>query len=259
MILAIDVGNTHSVFGCIEKGEILHQARLTTDKKRTTYEYAANMQDMLSFFGVDAGGFEGAIISSVVGPVTETLVQAVKLVTGVDTMVVGKGLKTGLDIRIDDPGTVGADLVVGAVAALKMCKPPVIMVDMGTAPTIFVLDAKGRFIGGAIAPGLGISMNALSGGTAALPQVALTAPEKCISTNTVTCMQSGAIYGSAAMIDGMIDRMEEELGQKATVVATGGLAGCVTPLCKHEIIWDDDMLLDGLYILWEKNNKSRKK
>ena len=259
MILAVDVGNTHIVLGLIENGEICSVApRVATDTNKTEYEYAVLFRDVLSFAGVDTSNLEGAILSSVVLPLTTTLQSAIKLLTGKEPMVVGKGLKTGLDIRIDDPGTVGADLVVGAVAGLALCKPPMVLVDMGTATTITVVDAKGRFAGGAIVPGLWVSMNALSEGTSQLPSVSLEAPDKCIGTNTVACMQSGAIFGSAAMLDGMIDRIEAELGQSVSVIATGGLSGCVTPYCRREIRYEPDLLLKGLAVLWEKNRKDRR-
>lgn len=258
MILAVDVGNTHIVLGCIENGEIGHLARMTTDRKKTEHEYAVAMKEILAFGGVDAAGFEGAILSSVVGPVTGTLRRAIRLLTGCDSLVVGRGIRTGLDIRLDDPGQIGSDLVLGAVAALDRFQPPVILIDMGTATTISVLDAAGRFLGGAIVPGLGISMDALSSGTSLLPRVSLDPPEKCIGTNTVACMQAGAIFGTASMLDGMIQRVEEELGQKAVVLATGGLAPRVIPYCRREIEYDGDLLLRGLWILWEKNRRGRK-
>ena len=208
MILAIDTGNTNIVLGCIENRKIRAVARMATDVNKTDYEYAVGMKNILAFAGFQPESFEGAILSNVVWPLTSTLCRAVKLLTGLDTLVVGKGLKTGLDIRLDDPGQIGADLVVGAVAALHLHRPPLIVVDMGTATTISAVDAQGRFAGGAIVPGLRLSMESLSGNTSQLPRVSLDAPAKCIGTNTVACMQSGAIYGSAALLDGMIERME---------------------------------------------------
>ncbi len=259
MILAIDIGNTNIVLGLIEDGKIHSVApRLTTDLHKTDYEYAVAIENVLDFVGVDATEAEGAIISSVVWPLTSILQSAVRMLTGKTAFIVGAGLKTGLNIAIDDPGTVGADLVVGAVGALSLAAPPMIIIDMGTATTITVVGEGNRFMGGAILPGLRLSMEALSGGTSLLPNISLDAPSKCISTNTVECMQSGAIFGSAAMLDGMIERMEAELGRSATVIATGGLAGRVIPLCKREIIYEPDLLLKGLAVLWEKNRKDRR-
>ena len=257
MILAIDTGNTNVVLGLIENGEPRFLARLATDTNRTEHEYAVAMRDVLAFQGVDVSDLEGAILSSVVWPLNTTLRRAVELLIGKEPLVVGRGLKTGLDIRIDDPGQVGADLVVGAVAGLHLEKPPLILIDMGTATTVTAVDAAGRFVGGAILPGLRLSMKALSEGTSQLPRVYLEAPARCIGTNTVACMQSGAIFGTAAMLDGMIDRMEEELGGKAAVIATGGLAGCVVPHCRREIRYEPDLLLKGLAVLWEKNQPKK--
>ena len=256
MILAVDVGNTHIVLGCIESEEIRYIARLATDGKKTEYEYAVAMREVLTFGGVAAEeAFEGAILSSVVWPVTGTLRQAIRLLTGREALVVGKGLKTGLNIGIDDPAQLGSDLAVGAVAALHAHKPPLILIDMGTATTISVIDGRGRFLGGSIVPGVRLSVDALSSSTSQLPRVSLDAPPRCICSNTVACMQSGAVYGTAAMLDGMIDRIEEELGEKTTVVATGGLASSVTPFCRRAIECDGDLLLRGLAILWEKNKR----
>ena len=259
MILALDVGNTNIVLGLIENGKISSVApRIATDTTRTDYEYAIAIENVLDFVGVDSTEAEGAIISSVVWPLTSVLQRAVQMLTGKNALVVGAGIKTGLNICIDDPGQVGADLVVGAVGALALAEAPLIIIDMGTATTVTVVDEGNRFLGGAILPGLRLSMNALASGTSLLPQVSLEAPDKCIATNTVTCMQSGAIFGSASMLDGMIERMESELGKKAMVIATGGLAGCVTPLCKREIRYEPDLLLQGLAVLWEKNRRDRR-
>jgi type III pantothenate kinase len=255
MILAIDVGNTHIVLGCIEGDEIRHIARITTNLTQTEYEYAALMRQVLDLGGMPADAFEGAILSCVVPPLTETLCSAIRRITGRRALVVGAGLKTGLNILIDNPAQLGSDLVVGAVAALAAYPPPILIFDMGTATTISVLDAEGRFLGGAIVPGVGLSLTALVAATAQLPKVPLEAPRRCISTNTIDCMKSGAVFGAASMVDGMIDRMEEELGRKATLLATGGLAGRIAPHCRHEIVCDDDLLLRGLAILYQKNKR----
>ena len=259
MILAIDIGNTNIVLGLIEDGKISAVApRITTDLHKTDYEYAVAMENVLDFVGVDATEAEGTILSSVVWPLTSIVASAAKMLTGKTALVVGAGVKTGLNIAIDDPGTVGADLVVGAVGALTMAEAPLIIIDMDTATTITVVEEGNRFIGGAILPGLRLSMEALSGGTSQLPYISLDPPKKCISTNTVECMQSGAIFGSASMLDGMIERMEAELGKKTTVIATGGLAGRVTPYCRREIMYEPDLLMKGLAAIWDKNRKERR-
>lgn len=255
MILAIDVGNSHVVLGSIEEGKILNVIRIKTDPNDTWAEYAIKIEQLFDIFNFDRSRLEGAIISSVVPPVTAAITEAVKKITGKESLVVGPGIKTGLNLRIDDPSTVGADLVVGGVAAIACYGVPSIVLDLGTATTVTVIDKNRSFLGGAILPGVNLSFSALAAGTSLLPAISITAPEKVISTNTVDCMRSGAVFGTASMIDGMIDRMETELGEKCTVIATGGLAGYIVPYCRHEVLIDDDLLLKGLWTLWEKNTK----
>ena len=256
MLLAIDIGNSNVVIGCLnDKNETVSLFRMVTDLKKTEDEYAAGMQTILAHNGIDGSCFEGVIISSVVPPLTEIFRSAAKKLTGRHALVVGSGIKTGLNIQIEDPSTLGADLVAAAVAAIARFPQPIVIIDMGTATTMTVVDEGNRFIGGAIIPGVALSMSALSGGTSLLHKVPLEAPKKCISDTTTACMQSGAVYGSAAMLDGMIDRFEAELGKKATVVATGGIAGKIIPHCRHQIIYDEDLLLKGLHIIYKKNTK----
>lgn len=255
MILAVDVGNTNIVMGCIEDGKVLNIFRFQTEAGRTEMEYAIKLKQILELYNIDEKGFEGAIVSSVVPPVTGALTRAVNMLTGCRCLVVGPGIKTGVNVRIDDPGTLAGDLLVGSVAAIEYYGAPAIVLDMGTATTMVVVDKNKAFIGGAIIPGIKLSLNALANGTSLLPDISITAPKKCIATNTVDCMRSGAVYGNAAMIDGMIDRMERELGYECKVVATGGLAGTVTCHCSHDIICDDDLLLKGLWVIYQKNKK----
>lgn len=257
MILAVDVGNTNVVLGCIENGDILQTVRIRTESGATGAEYAIKISDLLHFMKVNADDLEGTIIASVVPPVTASIAEALEKLTGKKSMIVGPGMKTGLNVKIDDPGTLGADLAVGAVAAISAYSVPAIVVDMGTATTITVIDQKNAFRGGAILPGVKLSFSALASGTSLLPDIYIEKPEKCIGTNTVDCMRSGAILGTASMIDGMIDRMEEELGERCTLIATGGLASAVISCCRHEIICDDDLLLKGLWVLYRKNTVSR--
>ena len=185
--------------------------------------------------------------------VTRSLSEAVKMLTGVEPMVVGPGIRSDLTVRLDDPATLASDLLVAAVGALDVYEPPLILIDMGTATTVTVLDGEGAFRGGAIIPGVQLSLSALASHTSLLPAISLDAPPHAIGTNTVDCMKSGSILGAALLLDGMIDRMEAELGQKATVVATGGLAHCIVPICTHEILLNEDLLLYGLAVLYEKN------
>ncbi len=251
MILAIDVGNTNIVLGVMENEKIVFSGRLSTNINETDEEYAMKIHSFLRLHNLF--DIEGAIISSVVPALVGTLKKAVKLITGVNALVVGPGIKTGLSIEIDDPATLGADLVVGAVAAKEKYPHPTIIFDLGTATTGTVINAKGACIGGMIAAGVKSSINALSTGTAQLPQISITAPTKVIGTNTVDCMKSGAVIGAAVMLDGFVDRFEKELGQKATVVVTGGLGKSIVKNCTHEMIIDENLLLDGLRIIYYKN------
>ena len=253
MILAIDVGNTNIVLGCIDGGKILNVVRIHTDTRETEAEYTIKLKEIIYAYGMDIKAIDGAILSSVVPPVTEAIRRAVRQLTGLDCMVVGPGVRTGMNVRVDDPGTVAGDLIVGGVAAMHYYGTPAIVLDFGTATTATVIDRNGCFSGGAIMPGVKLSYGALAAGTSLLPEISITPPKKCIATNTVDCMRSGAVFGTAAMIDGLIDRMEEELGMKCTVVATGGLASSIVSCCRHEIVCDDDLLLKGMWYLYEKN------
>lgn len=256
MLLAIDIGNTNVVIGCLDKdNRTTALFRMVTDLKKTEDEYAAGMKAILDHNGVDCAGFEGAIICSVVPPMTEIFRIAVERITGCRALTVGAGIKTGLNIMIDDPASLGSDLVAASVAAMQEYPLPVIVLDMGTATTITVVDEGNKFLGGAIVPGVALSMSALSSGTSLLHKVPIEAPKKCISATTTECMQSGAIYGNAALLDGMIDRMQKELGKKTSIVATGGIAAKVVPHCSHEIVYDENLLLRGLGIIYRKNRK----
>ena len=256
MILTVDIGNSNIVLGGVQEDTIVFEARLRTEATKTSDQYCVDLKIMLDIYKVNPEDIEGCIISSVVPQVLNSFQTAVKKLTGKSSLVVGPGIKTGLDIRLENPGQTGADLVVGSVAALREHKPPLIIVDMGTATTMMVLDATGAFIGGSISPGVKISMDALTDRTALLPGLQLDQPKRAIGRNTIDCMRSGIMLGSACMLDGMVERMEEELGQKATVVVTGGIAKFVTPMCRTPVIYDKDLLLKGLAILYRDNVKN---
>ena len=255
MILTVDVGNSNIVLGGVREKEILFEARLRTDATKTSDEYCIDVKTILDVYGFCTADVEGAIIASVVPQVLNSMQTAIKKLTGKTALVVGPGLKTGLNIQIENPAQTGADLVVGAVAALREHKPPLILVDMGTATTITVLDKNGAFIGGCISPGVKISMDALTARTALLPGLQLDQPRKAIGRNTIDCMRSGLMLGAACMIDGMIERMEEELGYRTTVVATGGIAKFVIPMCRRPIIYDKDLISKGLAALYRENRR----
>ena len=253
MILAVDIGNSNIVRGGMEDMDIVFEARVRTDATKTSDEYCIDLKNILDIYGVGRNEIEGAIIASVVPQVLNSIKTAIKKLTGKNSLVVGPGLKTGLNIKVENPSQVGADLVVGAVAALRSFQPPMIVIDMGTATTMIVLDQTGAFSGGSISPGVKLSLDALTNGTALLPGLQLDAPRKAIGRNTIDCMRSGIMLAHACMIDGMVERMEEELGCKTTVVATGGIAKFVLPMCRTSILYDKDLLLKGLAILYREN------
>ena len=253
MILAIDIGNTNTVIGCCADGQVIFRERVSTNPTATVLEYAAMLKMAFDMNRADITAVDGAILSSVVPAVTLTMRDAVHKYLHLTPLVVGPGIKTGLRIHIDNPAQLGSDLVVDAVAGIHHYPLPQIIIDMGTATTVSVLDAEGGYRGGMILPGIGVSMNSLTSRTAQLPRISLDPPKRLIGKNTVECMQSGALYGNASCIDGMVDRIQEELGQEATIVATGGLAKRIIPLCRHRIELDDELLLRGLWIIYEKN------
>ena len=255
MLLAIDIGNTNIVIGCMDNGEIRFKARIATDRTRTSDQYGVEILSMLQAFGVQREDISDCIISSVVPPVFNSVRTGVCKVTGRQPMVVGPGLKTGLNIHVDVPSQVGSDRIVIAVAALAKYKAPLILMDMGTATTIEVVEPENVYMGGVIFPGVMVSLDALTSRAAQLPGISLDKPRNVIGKNTVDCMRSGMMYGTAAMIDGVVERIEEELGHRCTLVATGGMAQFITPLCRREIILEKDLLLNGLGILYEKNKR----
>lgn len=255
MILAVDVGNTNIVLGCLDKDRTYFVERLSTNRQKTELEYAIDIKNVLEIYKIAPGDLEGGIISSVVPQITGILRRSLEKLLHGSVKVVGPGLKTGLNIQMDNPGQLGSDLVVGAVAAIAEYPVPLIFVDMGTATTIAAVDEHKNYIGGAILPGVRTSLDSLVARAAQLSQVSLEPPKRKIGKNTMECLRSGIIYGNAACIDGMIDRFEEELGRKTTVIATGGMARVIVPQCRREIILDDDLLLKGLLVIYEKNRK----
>ncbi len=256
MLLAIDIGNTNIVLGGIDKEKIHFIARLYTEKRLSFDQYTIQIKNMLDIYNVNIEEINDCIISSVVPPVLDAIVKAVKTIIKKEPLIVGPGIKTGLNILMDNPAQLGSDLVVNSVACLNQFKPPLIIIDMGTATTISVIDKNKNYIGGCIIPGIKISLNALSNMAAQLPHISLDEPKSTFGTNTIDCMKSGIVFGSASMIDGMIERIEEDLGSKTTVVATGGIANHIIPFCKKDIIYDDDLLLKGLFVIYNKNQKN---
>ena len=256
MILTIDLSNSHISMGGVENGAVLFSCRLATEKNRTGDEYAVLMRLMLEPHIPDLSALEGSILSSVVPEMTPAIRQALRLVTGKAPTVVGPGIKTGLNIRLDDPSELGSDFVAAAVAAQASYPLPVVTVEMDTAMGIGVTDASGAYIGGVIAPGVMASTNALTRQASLLHNVLPKAPGHIICKRTDESVRSGIIYGAAAMLDGLLAGIDEELGQRAHVVVTGTWAEAVVPHCRREGIHiDRDLTHRGLWMIWQKNQK----
>ena len=254
MILTIDIGNTNIVLGGFLDEKLQFVARVATHATLTEDEYAAKLLSILNIHGVSKDEIKGAIISSVVPPLNSIMKKAVQFVCGKTPMLVGPGVKTGINIHCDDPSSVGADLICCCVAANTLYGSPCIIVDMGTATKILYVNEKSTFEGASIIPGVLMGLKALSSGTAQLPQVGLEAPESVIGKNTVDCMRGGVVFGNAAMLDGMLNRYIEEIGTEIPVIATGGMAQVIVPHCKHKITMAEDLLLKGLYLIYQKNS-----
>lgn len=254
MILTVDIGNTNIVLGGFLKDEIVFTARISTDASKTEDEYASQLLTTLMIHGVSKTDIKGAVISSVVPPLTTVMKKAVKNIYAVDAKVVGPGVKTGINIHCDTPSSVGTDIICACVATHNLYSSPALIIDMGTATKLSVINEKGAFIGVSIAPGVMMGLNALSQGTAQLPQVSLDAPALVAAKNTADCMKSGVIYGNASLIDGMIDRICSEFGQELPVYATGGMAKVIVKHCKHTITLDEHLVIKGLNIIYNKNN-----
>lgn len=253
MILTVDIGNSNIVAGGMDPKKTYFVERLSTNLYMTSLEYAVSFKHILELNHMDAASISGSIICSVVPPLTNIIREALERITGSVPLVVGPGIKTGLNIKIDNPAQLGSDLVTDAVAAIHEYGAPLLIFDMGTATTMSAIDKSGSYIGGAIIPGLKVSLDSLSSRASQLPRIGLDSPRRVIGTNTTECMKIGAIYGSACMIDGMIDRAMEELKGPVKVISTGGLARFITPCCRHRIICDDILLLKGLLLIYRKN------
>ncbi|MBE6811755.1 MAG: type III pantothenate kinase [Ruminococcaceae bacterium] len=254
MILAIDIGNTNIVIGCFDDKKIIFRERLSTNHTATVLEYVVTIKTAFEMNDIKKEDITGSIISSVVPAVTNTVKTAVEKYLNITSLIIGPGIKTGLSIMIDNPSQLGSDLVVDAVAGISEYTTPLIIIDMGTATTVSVIDADKQYIGGMIIPGLAVSHDALISRTSQLSKIAFEKPKKVIGSNTVDCIKSGLLYGNAGMLDGLIERINDELKEKCTVVATGGLSTVIAPLCKNEIIIDEDLLLKGLMKIYEKNS-----
>ena len=253
MILSIDIGNSNINIGAYCDGGLLFLTHIVSEAGKTEVEYAVLLHHILHLHRLSEQNLKGAVISSVVPQLSPVLKAAVQLTSPVPVMQIGPGVKTGLNIRIDNPAQLGADFVAAAVGAFEKYPLPVIIVDFGTATKISIVDRSRSFIGGSIMPGVRVSLDALSNRAAQLPHISLEPPAPVLGTNTIDCMKSGVLLGNASMIDGMIERYEEKAGPAASIVATGESVDAVAPFCRHKLLVDKTLRLDGLYAVWKKN------
>lgn len=253
MLLVIDVGNTNMVLGVYKDTELLDHWRISTDRQRTTDEYGVLIRELFYLNDFRADDINAIIISSVVPPVVPTLERMCQRYFGLSPLLIGPGVKTGMDIRYDNPREVGADRIVNAVAAYEKYGGPVIIVDFGTATTFCAVDAKGVYLGGSICPGIGISTEALVQRTAKLPRIELKRTDSVICRNTIESMQAGVFYGFVGQVEGIVSRMRRELDMSARVVATGGLAVVIAPTTKAIDVVEPMLTLEGLRIIYERN------
>ena len=255
MILTIEIGNSTITLGGVEGDQIRFECRINTDRVKTSDTYCIDLKTLFEIYGIDLNHIEGVIISSVVPQVLNSVRTAIRKLLNIEPMVVGPGLKTGLDIRLENPAQMGAGLVAADVAALAEYRPPLILIDMGTATTMSVLDPKGAHLGGCVCPGVKISLDALTSRTSLLPGIQLDSPKQAVGRNTADAMRSGIMYGTAAMLDGMIDRFSQETGWNFNIVATGRLAERIAPLCRHTITVDRHLIIKGLVALYRENSR----
>lgn len=256
MIFTMDIGNSNIVAGLMDAGKnILFSGRIRTDRQKTKEEFMIELKTLLDIYKISVEGVRGAIISSVVPALTDIVRDGITMLIGVTPLVVSSGIKTGIKIATDHPASLGTDLVVDAVAAAEEYPGPLAIFDMGTATTCSVVDEKKVYLGTLIMPGIRISQDALTERTSQLPYIRFEKPKHIIGRNTIESMQSGLLYGNAAMIDGLIERIEEELGREVTALATGGIAGIIIPRCRKKVIYDEALLLKGLWYIYHKNAK----
>ena len=255
MVLAIDIGNTNISIGCFQEENILLVERISTNQTATALEYAVSFKLILEIYHIAITSVEGSIISSVVPSITNTVRQALEMITKKEVMIVGPGIRTGLKICIDNPAQLGSE----AVAALQQYPIPLAIIDLGTATTISVINAKSEYIGGMILPGIKVSLAALTQQTAQLPKIALERPKKRIGSNTIECMKSGVLYGTACSLDGLLEQIESELQQPVTAIVTGEIASVIVPCCKRKMVVDEKLLLRGLQIIYLKNKREKER
>lgn len=253
MVLTINIENTHILVGLVSDERICFSERISTDKKKTALEYALTFKTLLDMYEINPLDIEGAIIASVVPPVFQAVESAVIKLIGKKPLCVGPGIKTGLNIRIEDPKSVGADLIACSVSAIKKYGGPIILIDLGTCNTVSVLDKDNTYVGGLILPGISLSMEALATRAAQLYRVGLDLPKRIVGKNTIECLNNGIIIGAASGLDGAVDRIQDEMGYEFKKIATGFNSDKVIPLCRHKIEIDENLNIQGLKIIFDKN------
>ena len=255
MLLAIDIGNSNISVGLFDqKRDLKFLSSIDTDSRKTADQISIDLMNIFSLYQYDLRDVSGAIFSSVVPPINFMMAKALTRLLGKPPMIVGPGVKTGLNIRMEIHNQLGADLVAGAVAALDKYPTPIIMIDMGTATTISYISSRRSYEGGLMFPGVRLSLDALSDHTAQLPDISLQHPKSLIGKNTEDCMRSGIVYGTAGMLDGIIDRIRETIpGETPTIVATGSNAPVIVRYCRNKVLYDKYLLMEGLWDIYQKN------
>lgn len=253
--MALNVENTYLTIGCFDGETLCFTSRMATDRSKTGDEYAVSFKSILDIHGISRTDIQGAIVASVVPPLMGEIKSALRLMLKKEPLVVGPGVKTGLNIHMDNPAVLGSDLVASAVAATAEYPAPLIVTTLDTATTLLAVDGQKRFVGSVIAPGAALSAAALADACDQLPRISVEAPKEVIGKNTIDCMKSGTVFGTAAMLDGMVGRMEAQLGAACTVIATGSLAGMIAPHCQRELLVDETLLLKGLRRIYERNTR----
>lgn len=256
MILTIDIRNDVLTLGGFEEDELSFVSHFSTGQAKTGDELAIRFLEALSLYNIDREAIDGVVVSSVVPPLNDGVKNAIRFVFGKEALFVGPGTKSGIGIQCDIPSSVGADIIAACVATHNIYGAPALVIDMGSATIMTVINEKGAFVGTSIMPGVLMGLSALAEHTAQLPYVSLELPKNVIEKNTVDCMRSGALYGNAAMVDGMIERIGEQFGRDLALYATGTMAEKVIPLCRHSITVDEHLVLKGLSIIYKKNTKN---
>lgn len=258
-ILTVNIGNSIICLGFFsEKGTLVFKSTLSSDVRLTADQYSLQFCDILKLYGTEPSRVEGTVVSSVVPSLTAPVADSIKRLSGRYPIVLGPGVKTGLNILIENPAELGSDIVAEAVAAVGKYEKPIIIVDIGTVTVLSAIDRKGDYLGCAICPGVDLSYDALAEKTALLPSIGPAPAGPLIGKNTVDSMNSGILYGTSAMIDGLVFQMEEQIGQ-STVVVTGDYAGDIYPFCRHPVIYDENLLLEGLFRVYVKNTQRKGK